>query len=219
MRHGLIMMAVVVLVFGGIRSVEALPIGESEPNNSIGTAQNIDGSFSLDFDANIGDTTTNTSLTIPHVTIDTTGDGTFDYYSFTVPAGGTLGIFDIDFGDTAIGGLDTQVFLYTLGGTLLAENDDANSEDDGALGSDDPVDSYLEHTFASAGTFVISVGELGSTGSFGGITLGNAPDTGDAYVLQVSIVSHSVIPEPSTMLLLGTGLAGLVAWRMRKAKV
>ena len=60
-------------------------INEIEPNNSLGTAQNIDAFFTLDFSANIGNEMgNNTSETIPHVTILGTGNGTFDYFSFTV---------------------------------------------------------------------------------------------------------------------------------------
>ncbi len=48
----------------------------------------------------------------------------------------------------------------------------------------------------------------------------NAPDfNGLASVIGGAAVTIQTTPEPSTMLLLGSGLAGLVARRMRKAKV
>ena len=72
-------------------------IAEVEANNSLAAAQSIDGQWSLALDPDIGDSFTNTSTTIPHVTISGTGDGTFDYYAFTVPAAGVRGIFDIDY--------------------------------------------------------------------------------------------------------------------------
>ena len=39
-----------------------------------------------------------------------------------------------------------------------------------------------------------------------------------AFTSTGGVISQS-LPEPSTIVLLGSGLAGLVAWRMRKAKV
>ncbi|HID23621.1 MAG TPA: hypothetical protein EYP14_14660, partial [Planctomycetaceae bacterium] len=95
---------------------------EREPNDSIATAQNLDGeNWSLDSDPNVGDTLTNTSTTIPHITVSGTGDGTFDYFSFTVANAGDRGIFEIDFGADLLGGagsIDTELFLFDAAGNL-----------------------------------------------------------------------------------------------------
>jgi len=44
---------------------------------------------------------------------------------------------------------------------------------------------------------------------------GNSPDT---YVGATGSTNGGVIPEPSTVLLLGTGILGLSAWRLRARK-
>ncbi|MBI5761522.1 MAG: pre-peptidase C-terminal domain-containing protein, partial [Planctomycetales bacterium] len=163
------------------------PINEVEANNSLATAQNLDNAgWSTTFDANIGDATVNTSTTIPHVTIIGTGNGTFDYYSFTVANVGDRGIFDIDATNAGLG--DSEIFLYDALGNLLAQDDDS-SITEGAGGSTTGNDSFLEFTFLAAGTYIIGVGEFNSTGFFGGI-VGNTLDNGDAYQLQVSIQNH-----------------------------
>ncbi|NOX53014.1 MAG: hypothetical protein GXP27_00970, partial [Planctomycetes bacterium] len=172
---------------------------EREPNDSIATAQNLDNeNWSLESDPNIGDTLTNTSTTIPHITVSGTGDGTFDYFSFTVSNAGDRGIFDIDFGADLLGGagsIDTELFLFDAAGNLLAQNDDASTAA-GAGGSVSGLDAYIEYTFASPGLYVIGVGEFPSTGTNGGIT-GNTPDLGDTYTLQISVENHPLGGTPS----------------------
>jgi hypothetical protein len=66
---------------------------DAEPNDTIGDAQNINLSYSSD----IGDATSNTSLTIPHVTIMGTGNDTYDYFSFTVTGDDTV-VFQVNSG-------------------------------------------------------------------------------------------------------------------------
>ncbi|NET10078.1 MAG: filamentous hemagglutinin N-terminal domain-containing protein, partial [Symploca sp. SIO2B6] len=64
---------------------------ERESNDSISTAQVLAAEdFSLAPDLNIQNATT-----VPHLTVEGGGDGTFDYYQFTA-TGGTTGTFDID---------------------------------------------------------------------------------------------------------------------------
>jgi len=164
------------------------PINEVEPNNTLATAQNVDSAnWSTLANANIGDATTNTSTTIPHITINGTGNGTFDYYSFTVSNAGDRGIFDIDATNAAF---NSQIFLYDSTGNLLAQNDDSLTTE-GQGGSTAGRDSFLEFTFTAAGTYILGVAEFFSTGSFGGI-VGNAPDLGDSYQLQISVQNHAI---------------------------
>jgi len=154
----------------------AAPVSEVEPNNSPSEAQNIDGSFTLDQDPDIGDTTTNTSEYIPHATVEGTGDDSVDYYSFTVPTPGTRGIFDIDYG-LIPGGVDTWIELYDSNGNFLAFSDDSDPAW-GQGGSFHPIDSYLEYTFAEPGTYYVAVGSFPS--------LQPVP-SGTSYTLQVSL--------------------------------
>ncbi len=149
-------------------------VTELEPNNGIDEAQPIDGEFLLEFNPNIHDTGQNTSETIPHTTIEGTGDGTFDVYSFFVTAGARA-IFDIDATDN----LDSYLRLYDAGGTVLDQNDDTffGGEDPG---SDTSLDSFLEYTFSSTGQYFIEVGSC---------CVSEVTD-GGTYELHVSIEGH-----------------------------
>ncbi len=148
----------------------------------------------------IGDTTRNTSTDIPHATILGSGDGTFDYYAFSAREGDKA-IFDIDLAAIAPDDINTELFLYDLDGTLLAENDDADITF-GAAGSVREEDSYLEHIFAQAGTYVVGVGRFDSVGEPGGIT-GNVPQPGDSYTLHISVENHPVSVASGTIRITG----------------
>lgn len=100
-----------------------------------------------------------------------------DLFKVDVAAGQTIG-FDVDPGTP--GTLDSYLRLFDAAGAELAANDNAAAPgEDGST----PTTSYLEHTFAEAGTFYIGVsGSLNRTydavtglgdalGSTGGYTL------------------------------------------------
>jgi hypothetical protein len=170
-----------VIVEGSTTVANPGPVAEAEPNSTPATAQSLDGeTFSLALDANVADSTL-----VPHLTIEGTGDGTFDYYSFTVENAGDVGTFDIDFAS-----FDTVVFLYDVNGNLLAFNDDSLVTA-GGEGSSSAYDSFLQYTFASAGTYIVGVGQFGSFDD-GGQIAGNPPPSGGTYTLQVSLEGKAV---------------------------
>ncbi len=164
-----------------------LQVPEPGPNDSIATAPNIDNlGFSLDFDPNIEDESlVNTSTSLPHLSIQGSGDNFYDYFAFTVTNPGDRGVFDIDF--TAVGGttsFDSKIFLYDAAGNLLTSNDDSNAVANDA-GSTSGLDSLLDITFPTSGTYYISVGQYLS-----GNAAGQPIQNGAAYTLHVSIENH-----------------------------
>ncbi|MBC8289938.1 MAG: pre-peptidase C-terminal domain-containing protein, partial [Planctomycetes bacterium] len=184
-------------------SIASLVIPEIEGNNTISNAVNLDNSgFSLDFDANIGDSVANTSAAIPHISIQGTGNGTHDFFSFVVTNAGDRGIFDIDFGADPDGGFfDSELFLFDSNGNLLASNDDPVQATPtvGEGGSVSSLDSFLETTFTAPGLYVIGVASSLAQGANGGLTGGEIP-SGATYTLQVSIENHAtgIITTPQT---------------------
>ncbi len=156
----------------------AAPVNEAEPNDSFGQAQNLDRYFDLSSDSNIANSTT-----VPHATVNGTGNNTHDYYSFTVPQAGVagLGVFDID---GAMPSFDSYLQLYDASGNLLSANDDASLDP----GSQHRYDSYLQYTFPQAGTYYIKVGQCCTP---------NPVPSSAVYNLNVSVPNHSV-PPPDT---------------------
>jgi hypothetical protein len=197
---------------------EAAYISEIEANNSLSSAQNLDAGFTLGSDPNILK-----SDTIPWVSVSATGDGSFDYFSFTVSSAGARGIIDIDFGIRSGGSIDTEMFLFNAAGSKLAASNDAYPSTRGAGGSVTQQDPFLDYIFGSSGSYIIAVGEYNCSADGRGRLKGNVPDSGDTYTLQVSIEGHPVAgagatshsPIPSAALLFGSGLVGLVVLSRR----
>ncbi len=161
---------------GGVSTTD-IPVVEVEPNDSIPGAQNVDGAgWNLVSNPDIGDRTTNTSTSIPHISILGTGNDTFDYYSFTVANAGDKAIFDIDYGYLAGGSFDPWLDLFDGAGLLLATSDDEVISS-GQGGSVHGFDSYIEYTFSTPGVYVIRVG---------GFPELPVPTSGD-YTLQISL--------------------------------
>ena len=161
--------------------------GELEPNNSRGQAMRLDDrGWSLEENADIANSTT-----IPHVTITGTGDGTFDFYSFTVEQAGSTAVFDIDNGAiTPSQDFNTELFLFDSQGNLLASNDDAALD----AGSQNGEDARIEHTFGAAGYYTVAVGAFGSDADGSDGLTGTAPAEGQRYVLHVSVQGHELAP-------------------------
>ncbi|NQZ20436.1 MAG: M4 family metallopeptidase [Colwellia sp.] len=131
-------------------------LAEQEPNNSLESAQNIDGNFNLHYSPDIGDEMSNTSENIAHVTIIGTGDNSYDFFSFTVVAVPSVGIFDIDYAADHGGSFDSYLRLYNDNDTFLDSNDD-NNPSLGQSGSTSGLDSFLRYNFTELGTYSIKV--------------------------------------------------------------
>ena len=136
-----------------------------------------DTNFDLSFDNNI-----ESSRTLPHATVLATAAGAgLEYYAITAAAGARA-VFDID--QAAI---DTVITLLDANGNQLAQNDD-----DFADAGSSPLNSRIDYTFSTAGTYYLRVEDFDS------------PTTlvaGDTYVLNVSLTSA----QPT---LTGTSVAG-----------
>jgi hypothetical protein len=219
LRFGVLLLAATLPI-----SARAAAILESESNDTLATAQNIDGYFSLDPSIYIGDgatsPSTDTSTTIPHVTITGSGNGTFDYYAFTYPGpGATSGTIHVDI-DLHTPGFDSWVGVWDSTGNLLGHNDDydyrgGRSGSTNDYGGNMSLDSFMTAFLLSADTYIVGVAQSPAGPAFGGFTSG-AGEIDSAvftYTLQIS-VENVPLPEPASIALLGVG--SLLLMRRRR---
>jgi Ca2+-binding RTX toxin-like protein len=139
------------------------------------------------------------SNTVPHFTyfIPTNSFTTFTnnelWFSVSVAAGATITL-DVDFGeDVGNSDTDTILRLYESNGTtLLAQNNDMTAGDqDNDIGSYGLEDSYLNYTFATAGTYLINLTELASS-----FDSGPGFEPADQLMLNISLTGQSYTGLP-----------------------
>lgn len=200
-------------------------ISEVEPNNTLATAQNVNGSFSLTFNPNIGTGSgggfVNTSTTIPHVTI-LSGPGqaaSVDLYRFTMSTPGRI-ILDIDSSATnPLGGgvppqntnFDTTFNLLNSAGVSLFFSDDNGGDPGDTPGvlTGGGFNSRIETGVLPAGDYFVQVQAFASS----------VVPTNGTYTLHISADGAQVfVPEPATMAVFGLMAVGAGAFvRRRKA--
>ncbi|BBO80569.1 DVUA0089 family protein [Desulfosarcina ovata] len=156
-----------------------------------------------------------------------------DYWEITLSADGTLSIdvyaiwYEWEFDNI----VDSQIYLFEndSNGTLVAYNDDVSYWDFyiNSVGTDDGsisvYDSYLQFDSLSAGTYLLAIGDyyLSESEARSGYNDNNYVGTGEYQLTFDSDVDFSVsgttpVPEPATMLLLGSGLIGFAGVSRKK---
>jgi len=156
----------------------ALPVDAT--NNSIEDAIDVSGLFSFEDNPNIAN-----AATIPHVTIQGTGNDNTHYYSLTVTGENVTLTFDIDFARSDTGSFDSFIQVFNETGELLSTNDDADTN----LGGDGSISSLDSFTSINVGpgTYIVAVGAFPS--------LSNIPVDG-TYELQISVAGDLLSPTP-----------------------
>ena len=156
----------------------ATEVLDLEPNDSFEQAQNIDGFFNLSYSVDIGNSNSNTSETLPHVTILGGGDGSYDYFSFTVTNAQSNAIFDIDYGFTndSLTSMDSDLTLYDPSGNEILYSDDSVVSEGGG-GSSSGLDSFFEYEFSQPGTYVLRVSRFSR----------NEVRENESYTLHISL--------------------------------
>lgn len=168
---------------------------DAEPNDTLVGAQLLDADlFSLDPNADIANATL-----IPHLTINGTGNGTYDYYSFEVETPNTLAIFDVDRGykpdntdpfygfPQETGGIWAQLFLFDSNGAQLGTSTYSLVSDGGGGSTVIPFyganpsypqytfDPFLEFNLPNPGTYTVAVARIDdSTFATAQLTGGNS---------------------------------------------
>ncbi len=170
------------------------PYMKDEPNDTIETAQNVDsGPWNQNFRPDIID-----SSFQPHLSITVTGDGSVDFYQFTVSNPGDFAFFDID--GVSDADFDPTLTLLQSDGTLLFTSFDQFSIDEGSTRLSDPL---IYYSFTNPGIYQLRV----TSGPFG-----EPVPSGASYKLHISISNHPLAPaDVLENLFPGQGLAGTFA--------
>lgn len=133
----------------------------------------------------------------------------------------TYDFFDNGFGND---GLDSVIFLYHTNGLSIASNDDSMVAGFDSDGTVRPLDSFLHFNNFSAGNYILAVtgyrafnaGPVFDGVNPGGYSTGHYQLTVSSNTGNITMPQVNPVPEPSTILLLGSGLAGLIWYRRRK---
>lgn len=173
----------------------------------------------------------------------TTGAGTLTSISGTLSTGSDVDMFGIHisnpaaFSATTVGGagFDTQLFLFNAAGIGIYANDDSigtrSTLPAGHATSPTTtglyylaISQYNRDPFSSGGLIFPNspfTGVFGPTGPGGALPVSSWSGSGGtgAYTITLagaSLANVAATPEPSSFLLLGSGLATFSAWRRRK---
>ena len=209
MKTYIIVLMFISLLFIPVNKPEAALIQENETNNTFDSAQNLDGYFSTDiFDYNQnGICDIPECNSIPHVTVEAEGDGTFDYFSFYYTAGSKL-IVDIDYNSQSIWlvAFEAQSHHRIFDEPFRPSNDTIDLPNDNITG-------FFTNVTPSTGRIILAIVQDPPAGNYGYLAShwpnGTNGYSGGSYYLHVSLENPSPVPEPATILLVGIGFIGI----------